>query len=90
VLSPADVVAAAEDAWLEAGADSVVRDTAVVEASDTMMAAVEEGTAEVVSGEAAAVVSLLPLFCLFLNSAFTATSCFAISTSREARTGFSL
>ena len=90
MLSPADVVAAAEDAWLEAGADSVVRDTAVVEASDTIMAAVVEGASDVVCGAAAVVVSLLLLFCLFLNSAFTATSCFAISTSRDARTGFSL
>lgn len=67
-------------------ADSVEKDTAVVEESDTMMGTVVE---EEVSSELVDEVTVAFVVCLFLNSAFTATSCLAISTSRVAKVGFS-
>jgi len=84
VLSPADVVAPVAEAVVS---DSVVREMAVVDESETMTGTVVE--AEVVS-ELVAEVTVPLVFCRFRSSALTATSCFAISTNLLARVGFSL
>lgn len=77
LLSPSEVLVA-----LVSAVDSVVKETAVVDESEIMI-----GTVEVPVSEAVVVPFV---FCLFLNSALTATSCFAISTSLDARLGLSL
>lgn len=79
LLSPVEVLVA-----LVSAVDSVVKETAVVDESDIMT-----GTVEVAESVSEAVVVPF-VVCLFLNSALTTTSCFAISTSRDARLGLSL
>jgi hypothetical protein len=99
LLSPPVVLeGAVDDPAAEVGASdvetadvSVVNETEVVLGSVTMTASVlvvDSWAEEVVIGAAMTVV-LLPLSCLFRNSARTATSCFAISIRREASDGLS-
>lgn len=84
LLSPEEVLASE----LVAEGDSVDREMAVVEESDTMTAAVE--VAESDEESELLVEATVPLVvCLFLNSALIAMSCLAISISLEARFGFS-
>lgn len=83
LLSPAEVLVALVSA-VESVADSVVKERAVVDESEMMIGTVVEASVSEL------VVVPFVVACLFLSSALTATSCFAISTSRDARFGLSL